>query len=563
MSAAPKILLISDFNIANLAALISNDESEPSCSVTIAPFGQVDQTLIDHRSASWMETPDAAFVWTQPHVEIPSFARLVANQPVEQEVLVGEVEQFARLLIAASGRLKHLFVATWAVPPWVRGLGPLDMRSSGGIGAALLLMNHSLVQVLEKEAGIHVLDARRWIEVCGGGSFSPKLWYNSKTPFNTAVFMQAAVELKASLRALTGGARKLIVTDLDDTLWGGVVGDVGWENLSVGGHSAEGEARVDFQRALKGLSNRGILLAIASKNQESVALEALERHPEMVLRSADFAGWRINWQDKAANIASLAQELNLGLQSVVFIDDNPAERGRVREALPEVFVPDWPESPLLYPSALGSLTCFDPGSISQEDRDRAGSYQQERQRRSSSPLVGSMDEWLLSLELRVVAEELSAANLQRVTQLLNKTNQMNMSTRRLSEKELSQWVESEGNRLWAFRVMDRFGDSGLTGIVSVTTAGGAAGIVDLVLSCRVMGRNVEDAMLHFVVSQLRGRPNPPALLKARYVPTAKNAPCLEFLSRSQLLRSEGDPHDFSWACEDEYKCPAHVSLTCH
>jgi len=140
---------------------------------------------------------------------------------------------------------------------------------------------------------------------------------------------------------------------------------------------------------------------------------------------------------------------------------------------------------------------------------------------------------------------------------------MNMSTRRLSEKELSQWVESDGNRLWAFRVMDRFGDSGLTGIVSVTTAGGAAGIVDLVLSCRVMGRNVEDAMLHFVVSQLRGSPNPPALLKARYVPTAKNAPCLEFLSRSQLLRSEGDPHDFSWACEDEYKCPAHVSLTCH
>ena len=157
------------------------------------------------------------------------------------------------------------------------------------------------------------------------------------------------MDLKAGLNGLDGRGRKLIVVDLDDTLWGGIVGEVGWEQLKLGGHDHVGEAFADFQRALKGLNRRGILLAIASKNEERVALEGIAQHPEMVLSLDDFAGWRIDWEDKAQNIADMVAELNLGLQSVVFIDDNPAERSRVREALPEVFVPEWPADPALYP----------------------------------------------------------------------------------------------------------------------------------------------------------------------------------------------------------------------
>src|SRR5207249_4608997 len=188
------------------------------------------------------------------------------------------------------------------------------------------------------------------------------------------VLQEAARDIKGAVQAIRGESRKLLVLDLDDTLWGGSVGEIGWQNIKLGGHDAVGEAYVDFQRVLKSLLNRGNLLAIVSKNQESVALAALENHPEMVLRPGDFAGWRINWRDKAENIVELVSELNVGLQSVVFIDDNPAERALVAEALPEVLVPQWPESPLLYSAALHDLRCFDRPCLTDEDLTRSQMY---------------------------------------------------------------------------------------------------------------------------------------------------------------------------------------------
>ena len=182
---------------------------------------------------------------------------------------------------------------------------------------------------------------------------------------------EAAADIRAAFVGLRGAAKKLLVLDLDDTLWGGIVGDAGWENLRLGGHDPQGESFADFQRAIKNLKRRGVVLALVSKNEESVALEAIRNHPEMVLKEDDFVGWRINWTDKARNIAELATELNLGLQSVVFIDDNPVERARVREALPEVFVPEWPEDKLLYASAFGQLRCFDaPPSVERISSER-------------------------------------------------------------------------------------------------------------------------------------------------------------------------------------------------
>ena len=186
------------------------------------------------------------------------------------------------------------------------------------------------------------LDTGRWLAATGAGAFNPQLWYMGKVPFANAVFQEAAADIRAGLEALSGRSRKLIVLDLDDTMWGGIVGDVGVEQIKLGEHDPIGEAFVDFQNTLRTRRNRGILLAIVSKNEHDIAMQAIAEHLEMVLRPHDFVGWRINWRDKAQNILELVEELNLGLQSVVFIDDNPAERARVAEALPEALVPDWP-----------------------------------------------------------------------------------------------------------------------------------------------------------------------------------------------------------------------------
>ena len=302
------------------------------------------------------------------------------------------------------------------------------------------------------------------------------------------------------------------------------------------------------------MRQRGVLLAIASKNDESVALDAIDRHPEMILRREHFSAWRINWSDKAANIAAIANELNLGLNSIVFLDDNASERGRVREALPEVLVPDWPSSAMLYADALIGLGCFDTVALTDEDRNRATMYAHETARAADREAVGA-DDWLRRLELQVDVEEASERNLPRVVQLLNKTNQMNLSTRRVDAAELTDWLAAAPRRLWAFRVRDRFGDAGLTGVASVELDGAQARLVDFVLSCRVLPahRECHAACRHRVGARARRRNVGGAVL-----PTAKNGPCRQFLQTSGL---DEDPADrFSWDMAAPYPPPADLLL---
>jgi len=514
-----------------------------------ASFGQVVQSLL----APPPPGCDVAVIWTRPEAAVEPFQRVLGFQPVERAELLAGVDAFCELVLRNASSYRSVFVPTWTVPAYRRGLGAADSRAGGAV-RALQAMNLRLMERLEAAPNVQVLDARRWLEG-GGRGYHPKLWYLGKVPFQDGVFAEAAREIKAGLRAMSGQARKLVVLDLDDTLWGGVVGEVGWEGLRLGGHDAEGEAFVDFQRALQDLTRRGIVLAVASKNDESVALEAIRKHPEMVLREQDFVAWRIDWRDKAQNVAEIAAELNLGLSSVVFIDDNPVERGRVREALPEVLVPDWPADKTLYPSALFALDCFDSPRITEEDAQRTRLYAAERRRNDLQKQVGSLDEWLAGLSMRVRAEPLGPANLARVAQLLNKTNQMNLSTRRLTEAELQQWTAVPGRSLWAVHVEDRFGDAGLTGLVSLELQDGLGRIVDFVLSCRVMGRRVEETMVHLAVE--RARLHGAGRLEARYVPTPKNKPCLQFWEASGFQR-EGER--FVWDGGRAYALPPAIRL---
>ncbi len=333
---------------------------------------------------------------------------------------------------------------------------------------------------------------------------------------------------------------------------GGIVGEVGWENLRLGGHDPVGEAYLDFQSALKTLRARGILLAIVSKNEQPVALQAIDENPEMLLRTRDFVGWRINWEDKAANIVELMAELNLGMQSALFIDDQPAERARIRGALPEVLVPEWPVDPMLYKQSLLSLNCFDTVVMSDEDLSRTDMYQAEGERKASRVSVQSIDDWLRCIDLEVTVEDLCDHNLQRTVQLLNKTNQMNLSTRRMTEDELLEWRDSGNRRVWCFRVRDKFGDSGLTGIVSLEWEDRSAQIVDFVLSCRVFGRRIEHLMAHVAIdfAAAQGVEN----VEAVYAPTAKNKPCLEFWMDSGF-RCEQNAHRFRWSTRQPYPAP--------
>jgi FkbH-like protein len=325
----------------------------------------------------------------------------------------------------------------------------------------------------------------------------------AKILYSQNLFEKAAAEIAAVLRGSLGQAKKVIVCDLDNTLWGGVVGDDGANAIKLGAPDPVGECFHAFQTVLKGLRSRGILLAICSKNDEKFALSVIEEHPAMALRRSDFVAWRINWNDKAKNLLSLAEELNLGLDSFVFLDDSPQERDQVRQLLPEVYTPDLPASPSELAPFLSSLSCFETQSLGAEDSERTNMYQAERGRKDALQVTGDVESWLLSLHIEVRAARLRRESLPRAAQLLNKTNQFNLSLRRLDEKNLWDWAEEPSHAAYTFHVSDRFGDFGLTGLASFSLAGTEARIVDFVMSCRVMGKKVEEVLLGYTVAQAK------------------------------------------------------------
>jgi FkbH-like protein len=548
---------LSDFNLSNLAAYLADPADTPIVRTMPTEYGQVVPYLLDEQAECWQGKPHAAVAWTRPEAISPNFARLMQREAATMEAVLADVDEYVDLLSRLQGRVGCVLVPTWTIPSYDRGLGLLDLRPDIGMRAVLSQMNVRLCERLAAEKSMFALNAERWLAHTRRPGFNAKLWYMAKIAFDNEVLKLAAAEIKAALRAVRGETRKLILVDLDGTLWGGTVGDVGWENLVLGGHDPEGEALVDFQRQLKALTRQGILLGIVSKNEEAVALHAINQHPEMVLRQGDFAGWRINWNDKAENIAELTAELNLGLQSVVFIDDNPVERDRIRHALPEVLVPESPDDILLYPSFLAAMRCFDAPSLSGEDRQRSSFYSAEHNRRTERAKMRSVDDWLKTLETVVAVEPLTAENLPRAAQLLNKTNQMNLTTRRMTDAELIQWSAIPGRWCWAIRVEDKFGTAGLTGLLSVEASDDELTIVDFVLSCRVMGRKIEETMLNIAVEHARGEEL--KTIVATYLPTPKNKPCLDFFRRSGFTEDQLS-NTFSWSVSRDYPAPENIKL---
>ena len=542
-----KITLVSDFNIAPLSGFLKNRLKNSEFFVETAPYGQVYQSLTLSRE-SWLD-----IVWTLPERVLLGFQKACQLEEVVHEDILAEVDDFAQKLIDVSKK-RYMFVVAWHLSA-KKGYGMLDWRDGLGLSNLLAKCNTRLAEKLSETKNIFMLPVQSWMEGLKN-PFSNKMWYVAKIPYNSAVFENAANHIFQYLEAIKGKSRRLVVLDLDNTLWGGVVGENGWQGIRLGGHDHVGEAFKDFQLAIKSLLNRGIQLAISSKNDEVVAMQAIDNHPEMVLTKKDFIGWRINWNDKAVNIVELADEINLGLESIVFIDDNPAERSRVTDALPEVLVPDWPEDPSMFVETLNSLCCFEGTTITQEDRARTSLYIAERNRKDQKSSVKKNDDWLRRLGTKVTVRHVNSSNISRVTQLFNKTNQLNLSTRRLSEQEITNWLDDKAHSMMAVSVTDQFGDMGLVGVIGLEVIGDKGRLVDFVLSCRVMGRQVEETLLHVAVSKLKsqGASN----MEIAYKATERNGPTLQILKNARL--KEIKPNVFNVNCKIGFEKPEFVSL---
>jgi len=545
-------LVVADFN-ADLFARMLNHSVQEMDEVRASDYGQVFQTLIELRTASEQSSHANLIVWVRPDSLFPSLRRAIQFENFDTGQLLEEIREFADAVKGAAEKIPNVFVMSMYSDAGAVTHGMLNYRASTGIKYWIDRINVELAEHFSQASGIFLLDASRYFALLPTPKTS-KLYYTAKVPYSMDVFKRAVADIRSCLQGLQGKARRVLVLDLDDTLWGGVLGDVGLHGISLGGHDHIGEAFVDFQRMVKGLANRGIALAIASKNYETNALNVFDNHPEMVIRRVDLSAWRINWHDKAQNIIDIAKELNLGLSSFVFIDDNPVERARVSEALPDVLVPDWPADPSAYVEALSALTCFNVPAISAEDAKRTKMFAAERDRQQLKNAM-SHEDWLKTIDMKISVERLEAGNIARIVQLVNKSNQFNARTRRVSETDMLAMQDAKNTTVWGFRVSDKYGESGLTGVISATVDEGRCHIVDFVMSCRVMGRGVERLMLSELAEFASA--NGAEEIVCDFLETDRNFPMREFLDDSGLNR-QGD--SYIWQLNAPYPRPDHITV---
>lgn len=382
----------------------------------------------------------------------------------------------------------------------------------------------------ELPAGAFFVDLEQVSGVLGRARFyDRRRYYWTKQPFGDEGVVQLANHLWSGLRSTMIGPKKVLVLDLDNTLWGGVVGETGASGIDVG-ETPSGEAFRDFQRLLKGLAERGCILAVCSKNNAQDARAPFTQNPDMILGLDDFAAFEASWDFKADAIRRISESLNLGLDSFVFFDDSAAEREHIRQALPEVEVVDVPDDPADYRQALLSGLWFESTAVTAEDRKRTRQYRNERMRSESRSSAGSIDEYLKSLEMIAHIEPIGDANLNRVVQLIGKTNQFNLTTRRHPPDAVSALVSRPDSIGLALRMRDRFGDYGLVSILIATADdGGDASRLRIdtwLMSCRVIGRTAEQFLFNELIRQAVSKNC--LFLVGDYIPSQKNALVADF-----------------------------------
>lgn len=430
--------------------------------------------------------------------------------------------------------------------------GVLDSQITGGEWDATQRLNGELREIAREFRGVYVLDYDALVARYGRESWrDERKWLTMRMPIAAGHLIHLAQEWMRFLHPLTGKIAKVLAVDLDNTLWGGVIGEDGMEGIQLGAEYP-GAAFQALQRVMLDFYERGILLAVCSKNNPQDALEAIENHPGMLVQRRHLACLKINWAEKPQNLREIAQELNVGLDSIAFVDDNPVERQHVREQAPEVMVIDLPVNPMGYAGALRDAPVFERLSLSEEDAQRGEYYAAERERKELQQSAGSAEEFYRSLQQELEVALVTPMTLVRVAQLTQKTNQFNLTTRRYSEQDIA---AMESKRVYSLRVKDRYMDNGLVGVAIVEDRGEVCEIDTLLLSCRVIGRTVETAFLGRLASEASGRGM--RKMAGWFLPTRKNAPARDFFEKHGFERVEenGEGSRWSYDLKKPMACP--------
>jgi FkbH-like protein len=440
-------------------------------------------------------------------------------------------------------------------PPVEPLFGSLDRVLPGTMRSIIDSINRELTALVFGSGDV-LLDVASLAEIVGLADWhDTQLWNLGRFSFTQELIPLYSDHVARTIAALRGKSRKALILDLDNTVWGGVIGDDGLEGIQIAQGDARGEAHLAVQRMALDLRQRGIVLAVSSKNTDEVAREPFEKHPEMLLKLDHIAVFQANWEDKATNIQAIAKELSLGLDAMAFLDDNPAERALVRQLLPQVAVPELPEEPAWYARTLAAAGYFEAVTFANEDLQRAGFYLDNARRASLQKQAGDVDAYLASLDMTITFQPFDATGRARIVQLINKSNQYNLTTRRYAEPEVIDAEIDPQVFTLQVRLADIFGDNGMISVVICRPGEPGAWEIDTwLMSCRVLGRKVEQMVLCEVLEHARRAGI--HKLSGSYLPTERNKLVIDHYSRLGFTKvAEEDSGHTRWELRVEGSKP--------
>lgn len=514
--------------------------------------------ILDPESELYAFKPDVIFL-------IPSSQRCVYQRSMtdlEEQQWAGATQiadDLLSLCRTAHERTGAEIVVANFLPAAEFDPGPFRVRTLGSNWSFRKLVNLELG--LAAPAYVHICDAEFLATRRGAANcYDPRAWFETKQLYSSDFSVDIAREVAGIIASLHRSSKKVLALDLDNTLWGGVIGDDGMAGIEIGGTHPRGEAFKQFQLAIASMAQRGVILAVCSKNDYKNAAEPFEKHPEMVLKLKDIASFQANWEPKSENLRRIAQELNLGLDSIVFVDDNPAEIEIVKQFVPEIETIWLGPDPAEYAAQLLNCRLFEPRSITTDDLKRGEQYQQQAARTQAMSSGTDMESYLGSLEMRSIFSEFTEVDVPRVSQLINKSNQFNVTTRRRSEAEVEALISDREHYGFSVRLADKFGDNGLISVVIVKVEDKTATIDTWLMSCRVLKRQMEDEVVNEIVRLAVERGC--TLVIGHYLPTEKNGMVRDLFPRMGFSLTEETPECASYQLTTEDFVPrkTHIQI---
>lgn len=528
----------------------------------VSPFAQYRQDILHNSSPLKVFSPNCILLFLDGADLFGDLVRRpldfdvdMRQKRVEEELneLRSLVERIQDCMPAADTFLNSIIV-----PP-LNAAGMLEYNSPYSLRDAFSHYNEGLRGIAQSRRRCYIVDYERLVSWHGYREwYDDRTWYIGRMGLSRSAMQELARKYVVTFRATLDAGKKCLVVDLDDTLWGGVVGSEGTGGIQLGTESI-GLAYREFQEEILNLHKQGVILAINSKNNWDDAVEVIDQHPSMVLRREHFAVMKINWNDKVTNMREIAQELNLGLDSLVFIDNSPFEREWLKDQLPQVEVVALPQDPAMFRRCLLNLDSFAKLVLTEEDRERGQLYRQHAMVENLRRAASDLESFYAGLQMKAAISRTNPRTITRIAQLTQKTNQFNLTTRRYTEGSIEKMVRSRAYRVYSLSLTDRFGDNGLVGVAIIAEETEAWRIDTFLLSCRVMGRTVETAFLAFLASC--AREHGMRYLVGEYLPTKKNMPVSNFYPSHGFKRT--DDRESLWQLDlshMELHAPPYIEL---